>query len=58
MKRIKEIYRHITIALRYGEWSWGYGWYEDKPKFGFYHVYYDGNHAAFHLGKLWIAVFY
>lgn len=58
MKSIKLLYQHVKIAVLYGEWYWGWEWYENKPKFGFFHHYYDGNIVAFHLGKFWIEVYY
>lgn len=50
--------RHCWWAIRYGEWHCGWKMYKDKPKFGFYHFYYDGNCAGFHLYKFWLSVRY
>ena len=58
MKKIKEIYLHVYFAIRYGEWSWGWEMYDNKPMFGFFHEYYDGNYSGFHCYKLWISVIY
>lgn len=53
-----KLHKHIYWALRYGEWSWGWEMYPEKPQFGIFYTYYDGNIACFHLYKLWIEVEY
>lgn len=50
--------KHIYWALRYGTWKCGWGQYEGKPQWGFYHDYYDCNMACFHFYKFWIGVEY
>ena len=54
MNKLKSCYH----AIRYGDWNCGWEYYKDKPIFGFYTAYYDGNHSVFHCGKLWISVYY
>jgi hypothetical protein len=49
---------HLYYAIRYGEWSCGWEMYENKPPFGIYHTYYDGDHMTFHCYKLWVNVSY
>ena len=50
--------QHIYWALRYGKWYCGWEQWEDKPQLGFYHGWFDGNHAVVHIYKLWIGVEY
>ena len=49
---------HIYWAIRYGKWYCGWEQWEDKPQWGFYHDWFDGNHAVVHIYKLWIGVEY
>ena len=53
-----QFFRHCYHAIRYGDWDLGWESYKDKPMFGFYHTYYDGNHFSFHCYKLWISAYY
>ena len=53
-----KFFRHCYYAVRYGEWNCGWEMYENKPKFGFYSFWYDGQHVGFHLYKFWIDVYY
>ena len=53
-----EFFRHCYHAIRYGDWDLGWDSYKNKPMFGFYHTYYDGNHFSFHCYKLWISAYY
>ena len=55
---MKNFMLHIHHALRYGDWDCGWEMYEDKPMFGLYKIYYDGDHVALHLYKFWVAVSY
>jgi hypothetical protein len=55
---MKKTLIHIWVAIRHGEWYIGWEGYDGKPMFGFYHDYYDGHHAVFHLYKGYVGVSY
>lgn len=55
---IHNFLKHISNIIKYGDWEWGWEMYKDKPMFGIYHTFYDGNLISFHLYKLWICVQY
>lgn len=57
-KLVMNALKHIYWAVRYGKWHLGWGQWEDKPQWGFYHNWFDGNHAVVHIYKLWIGVEY
>lgn len=40
--------------LYYGKWSFGYEYWNGKPKLYVGRAYYDGWLYVLHLGKLWI----
>lgn len=50
--------RSLYYMARYGKWEHGYDHWENKPRFGLYHVYYDGNHLVLHIGNHYISVYY
>lgn len=50
--------KRLYYMLRYGEWSMGWESYPDKPMFGLYREYYDGDYITFHCYKLWIVLYY
>lgn len=52
---------NLWHAIRYGQWD--IGWYTKKEwptknRFGFFTAYYDGMHAAIHLGPFCLSVYY
>ena len=51
-------FRHLYYAIRYGEWEWGWDNYADRYKFGFKHMYYDGDWITFWCFKFYISVNY
>jgi hypothetical protein len=51
-------FRHIGWIIQYGEWSYGWEDYKNKPRFGFHYVYYDGHALSFHFFKFWLMVEY
>ena len=44
--------------FRYGDWDCGFEQYIDKPQFGIFNEYYDGNIFALHIWRLWVTCFY
>ena len=58
LKKIQEslfdLTRHL-FNLYYMEITTGCDWHwKGKPWFGFYYMYYDGDHYVFHFGPYWI----
>ena len=53
-----DLFKHIYYAVCHGEWHCDWEQYDGKPQFGFYHTWFDGNHAALHIYKLYIGVSY
>jgi hypothetical protein len=51
-------FRHIDWIIRYGEWSYGWEDYKNKPKLGFQYAYYVGHTLSFHFFKFWLMVEY
>lgn len=50
-------HQHIYYSIKDKDAVWHFGLCpkdkrRDKPQFGFYSDFYDGNHWAFHLGAL------
>lgn len=58
MSKLKHYLNHCCHAIRYGKWYCGWEMYKDKPMLGFFHYYYDGYMAAFHLYKFYVEVHY
>ncbi len=42
--------------LRYGEYSCGWGTWNDKPMFCSEFFYYDGYHYSFCFYKIWVSI--
>lgn len=58
MKRVATFCWHVRYAIQQGTWGCGWEQYKNKPQFGFYHAWHDGNWACLHLGPLWISRHY
>ena len=52
------IFRHIYYAIRYGDWECGFDNHADRYKFGFKHMYYDGDWVTIWFFKFYVAVNY
>lgn len=60
---VKDVLKQLTprrmyYIIRYGFWDYGYDDWDDKPKFGIYYLYYDGNNLALHIGNFYLSVEY
>ena len=40
--------------LIFGDWSWGFESYPDKPRLYLGSVYYDDWHYVLHIGPFWL----
>ena len=59
MKHMKNIIRHISYAVRYGDWGCGiHPTWRSLPLVSSDYTYYDGNHASVRLGPFYIYCFY
>ena len=53
----KEIRYHICNLI-YGKWSYGFGNWKEKPKFGVFYDYFDYSFYSFHFKSFWIECAY
>lgn len=55
---MKRFLCHLWAAMRWGDWYCGWELWEGKPRFGLFHLYYDGWRLCFHAGPLYLEVDY